>query len=455
MNNSTDQRDAPSRNPAGNPVFLDRALLSPASLAALILFAVVLSVLAGWKIINIEAERAQILADRAVLKREQDMLQENLNLYNDILKQLPALRQKKEETEADLARRQGEKKALAVKLEALQADLRDSQLSLQKAQDDLQTTRQERDQLEKEAEGLANQKDLLSRDIAILQGRGKTARSETEAVETRLVTLQSQVDGLEKRRKQLDTDIGALSGPGAPLAQISERLKSTVKELQDLGSDADKAADNLAGASKKAAEQMDAIGLSAQAITKTAITIEGSFNRLDSAARGLEGSQQSLEQHISAITKASEDLAGSVTKTLTPAADSLASARKELNTASTDVATSAGSLAEVGKQAKGQALELAEGVKAFKDAGYRSASAVDALLATQQEFDRLTAELATTAAGAGSTATALAGEQKRLKDSVDALAKAVLSLQEKLNSDNNASANQSTGENKPYQPRQE
>lgn len=106
-------------------------------------------------------------------------------------------------------------------------------------------------------------------------------------MQTRLAALQSQVDGLEKCRKQLDTDIGTLSGPDVPLAQVSERIKSTVKELQDLGNDADKAADTLTGASKKAVGQVDAIGLSVQAISKTATSIEGSFNKRFRANNGI------------------------------------------------------------------------------------------------------------------------------------------------------------------------
>ena len=64
---------------------LDRSFPSPLILGGLILLIIIFTILFGWKIVNLEHERAVLETERRVLERDKIQFEKNKKAYAEIL----------------------------------------------------------------------------------------------------------------------------------------------------------------------------------------------------------------------------------------------------------------------------------------------------------------------------------------------------------------------------------
>ena len=292
----------------GTSSALDRAFPSLWILAGAIVLVIILIVLSGWKIVNLEHERAAVVNERGLLDRDK-------KVYGVLVKELPSLEDRKQNLSKEANVLGGEVQAYRTRLESLKVHVN----ALESKRN---TTKAELSQLEAEGKAAGN---TLSKKQDEIQNAQTQIPNLKQQVEDLKVKKESLLDGtakLFKEKAQLEANIAGLEQMRNNKKQVLDSMIRDEGELKDLSKRFDDIAANLEVSRKSADAALKGLNTHAKGLGQTVQTItahsEGlskevaavtrEVGNLDSAAKNIQTAGNTAKEAAVGIQAAKSDL---------------------------------------------------------------------------------------------------------------------------------------------------
>lgn len=308
---------------------------SVAVMGTAVFVVVLMMVISGWKIVNLEQERARVDIDRRLLERDR-------LAYSKILEELPGLEDKRQVRIREVAELEGKVQSSRTVLESLttQKDLARSELDRAKA-------------LEREAEEAAK----AARDtFANLQGEIQTKRPELQSLEQKIAATSEEEKALRNKRDQLQKDIARLEADVAGLEQQKQNRKQVLEQmaqdtgvLQSLSTRFGKIADSLELSRKEANSAVDEWKNQAQSLNQAIGSIQKDTQNFSKQVQGVSSDSEILGNAVKGLpgtTKAAQKAAGDLQKANTSLSGAINQIQKDANKAIEGLTVQAHSLSQ-------------------------------------------------------------------------------------------------------------
>ena len=227
---------------------LDRSF-PPVWIIAIVIFVIViLTIISGWKIFNLEQERHHLVQLRYQIETDRQLLGRDLAAHSEILKQLPTLENRHNDFSAKILSLEGQIRAANLTYEGLQASITTSEelLSRAKTQKRLDetaasTARKELASLESNISASRNQSANLELSVKTLTQREKALSENANELKNTLSTLSAEIKGLdiEKDRKktlldQISIETGEIQKFSFRFTSIADNLEKTQKTADEV-----------------------------------------------------------------------------------------------------------------------------------------------------------------------------------------------------------------------------
>lgn len=301
---------------------LDRAFPSPWLIGGLIFFVVVLSVLSGWKIVNLGRERAILDSERKLLERDK-------KAYSSILKDLPQMEQKKQALQTALADLQGQVDALNIRSKSLRIKTQSTREELERAKAERTETveaasaaRKEYTKLHGMIETARGQLPTLQQQVADLKEQRETLWKNTIRLQTQDSSLQADIQGLEEKRLNKETILKQMTQDTGVLYSLSKKFEQIYRDLERSRKNADSAVQGLNNQSQQLSKAIENVSFQGNALSSQVQGISGETKNLSSIAQSINNTDKTVKQ---------------VSKTLQTGGTSLDTAVNQLNTASQSI----------------------------------------------------------------------------------------------------------------------
>jgi chromosome segregation ATPase len=283
-----------------------------------VLLVVLMTVLSGWKIVNLEYERAGVNAERKLLEHDKQT-------YYAIHQELPVLEKRHQDLTREVSDLTGkvqsertvmeslaiQKDAVLVELEKAKAEAKETQEAAQAArntfaalQSDIQVKRPQAEQLKLEVQLLQTQTKTLSTTITDLQNQVSSAKAD--------------ISGLDKQKENSKLVLEQMTQDTGQLQVLSGRFNTVANELEAALNDPKK------GLTKELKNAVGAVDTQAQGLSTYVHTVSqdsGNFKmivksagqQVESLTQTLDDPQNGLKSGVSAVT----NTVGTLGKTVT------------------------------------------------------------------------------------------------------------------------------------------
>ena len=332
MNNknevSTDSHlTTPATDPAlSGKIFLDKPLPSLVTMGILIALIVVLSVLSGWKIVNLEQERTVLVGNQIALDKDRTQFEKDIQTHSEILIQLPKLRTQQQgadvklvETEAHVKAAEGSLAALANKTNKVEEEYLIFKNKITDSQILLTTNQKKTEELKKEQAVLEQKNAEFSVNISNQQNRHEAAKKDAMTEQKRLAELKDSIVQYEKRLAELDATIRKLTGSEAPIANLTEQLTGLKTQIGDIVKDASTASKTLGTASQQVTSDASVLTASVNKASEATTAIQKVSGQIDGLSERFATRQKNLDQGMTTFTNTIDAIATVSNDKLMPA----------------------------------------------------------------------------------------------------------------------------------------
>jgi chromosome segregation ATPase len=211
---------------------LDRTFIPAWLLGSVILVVIILTVLSGWKIVNLEMERVEVASERSLLERD-------IQAYASIQKELPALEERQQAWTKEFNELEGKVQTARTRLESLTIQAEAEQLSRDKAkaelttaQVDTQTNRKVYADLQSKIQTARSQSQRLTQQVESLGAQEETLRRSTGQLQKKAGELQADISKLEKERKNKQQVLELMARDTSELKTLSKRFDDIAKNME-------------------------------------------------------------------------------------------------------------------------------------------------------------------------------------------------------------------------------
>ena len=402
-------------------------------LSGVVISIIILMVVSGWKIVNVEAERQSVAMERVRIEKDREQLKINLQSHETILKELPSLEHKNDEFRTLIYQLSGELKAKQTKLDSLKTQLTSAQESLDRA-----IAERGKAVSEKEAATMVHEKlkndietsrpiaEQLKSEVAQLTEQSSEIQAKVKKYLVKERELSAELAGLEKQKENVKQVLLEMSEDRDELAKLSNRFGSIFDRIEATGENTDKSVKEFQG-------QTVVLQKAIVAIQDQIENLSGEIKKVGTSSESLNKSSQSLSKSTKTIDTATE----TVDKTI----DQLRTSMKVLETASENVDTQATNLAKTIdlpinsinqlvatlslhntnldtqlKQLNNYSTNLKEKMTEFDINAETLKGHLDAIQRVVTKFDEFNIQMAGTAKEIGSTQSFLTDQSKELTD---------------------------------------
>ena len=336
MNNNNEvstesHQPAPGTDPAlSGKIFLDRQLPSLTIMGMLIVLIVVLSVLSGWKIVNLEQERTTLIANQVALAKDRTQFEKDIQTHSEILIQLPKLLNQQQgaevklvETEANVKAAEGRLVALVDKTNQVDEEYLILKNKITDAHLLLTTNQKKSEALQKEQAVLEQKNAEFSVNISNQQNRYEATKKDAVTEQKRLAELKDSITQYEKRLSELDAAIRKLTGSEAPLANLTEHLAGLKTQISDIVKDASVASKTLGTASQQVTSDASVLTASVNKANEATTAIQKVSGQIDGLSERFASRQKNLDQEMTTFTNTIDTITSVSNEKLTPAVSAM------------------------------------------------------------------------------------------------------------------------------------
>lgn len=302
---------------------LDRSFPSVWLFSGAILLVIVLTVLSGWKIINLEHERNQIIF-------ENRLLEQKVQSHSEILKQLPLLESRQNNLKVQVDDLEGKLKAAraekdSMQIQASEAAERHAKANSQRQIDEeaANAARKELANLQSEIMNARNQSGNLETTVQALMVQEKSLRGNINELNNQKSGLQADITGLEKekinKKKILDSmalETSELQRIHLKFVTIAEKLETAKNVTENTIQKLQFQSGSLENTLTEIKNQKQVLGQEYQNIKNSVSEFKSATDSTNKAASELKSSSTSLSQTTEVLKRIIMETEGSIKEQL-------------------------------------------------------------------------------------------------------------------------------------------
>lgn len=281
---------------------------------AAVFFVVLMLSLMGWKIVNLDNERALINTERRLLERDR-------LAYTKIVEELPNLEDRRQGLIREVSKLDGEVQSaraaldsLATQRNAARSELDEAKALRAEAQEATKVARDSLATIQAELQVKRPELQSLLDKVAALTEEEKALRLSRDQLQQETSKLQAQVAGLEQQKQnkkqvleQMTSDTGALQSLSARFVTIANSLEASNKNV-------DKTLDGWKTQTQFIIETMGPVREKAQDFAKLVQGISVETGNLASAVKGIQTSIETAQQAAGRLDMSGNALGGAISQ---------------------------------------------------------------------------------------------------------------------------------------------
>ena len=201
---------------------------SVAFMGIAVFLVVLMIIVLGWKIVNLENEKARLDSERRLLERDK-------LAYAKVLEELPSLEDKRQNLSRELDELKGKVQSnqtvlasLITQKDAARSDLDKSRATNKQVQEEVNAARETLATLQGEIRKNGPVLQNLKQNLEELQKEEKILRTKRDSLQNEVAKLQAYVSGLEQQKRLFEE----LSKENSALASISKRFGTIADGLE-------------------------------------------------------------------------------------------------------------------------------------------------------------------------------------------------------------------------------
>ncbi|RJR21399.1 MAG: hypothetical protein C4582_07895, partial [Desulfobacteraceae bacterium] len=285
---------------------LDRSFFPLWSMWIALILVILLTMLSGWKIINLERERSSVESKRLLLERDKQA-------YADIQKELPSLEKRKQALISEVSELEGKERSAKVRYESITTQYNVAYSNLEKAlaereqaQAASQAARQEFASLQADIQKGRIDSQNLKQQVEALHAQEQTFGKSAKQLREQVAQIEADISGLERERENKKKMLEQMSQETSELQKISKRFDGIADNLEVSRNAAGEAIKSFHSDSQKFTKAVEEVNKQTQGFAKETQAVSREAANLATTVQGIQSSGQTVKQ-------ASFDIQGSKT----------------------------------------------------------------------------------------------------------------------------------------------
>ena len=433
MTNSKDTKRDPKSRESNKKSRLDTTFPNIWLLSATVIAVIILMVVSGWKIINVEAERNAVDIEKVRIEKDREQLERDLHSHSAILKALPSLKDEHDNLQTLRDKIIDELQAKQTGLESLETQLKSAQEMLDRAIaernqaiSDEDAARKSYAQLQNDIKTSRSTSEQLKSEVAQFQKQSGELKIKVKDYQIQERNLSADVAGLEKRKENLKKELLAMAEDRSEFLKLSNRFNSIADKIDVSRQKTDKNVSELQGQSIALKESISAIHdeleslsgeikrvqTSSESLINMSQSISDSAKTIDSASGTVDKTIGQLKTSIKSLEVASKNVdiqATQLAQAIDSPVNSINRFVSTLNSHNTNLDDQLKQLASYLTGFKTQMIEFNNGAETLK--GY-----LDSVQKAVTKFDEFKMKMDSTAKGIDTTQSILTNQSKSLTD---------------------------------------
>jgi len=275
---------------------LDRSFFPVWSMGVALILVILLTLLSGWKIINLESERSSVESQRLLLERDKQA-------YADIQKELPSLERRKQAIISEFSELEGKGRSAQVRYESITVQSNAAQSNLEKAlaerdqaQAASQAARQELASLQADIQKARVDSQNLKQQVEALRAEEQTFGKSAKQLREQVAQIEADISGLERERQNRKKILEQMSQDTSELQKISKRFDGIAYNLEVSHKAADEAIKSLHFESQKFTKAVEEVNKQTQGLAKETQVVSREAGNFATAVQGIHSSGQTVKQ---------------------------------------------------------------------------------------------------------------------------------------------------------------
>jgi chromosome segregation ATPase len=284
---------------------------SVAFMGIAVFLVVLMIIVLGWKIVNLENEKARLDSERRLLERDK-------LAYAKVLEELPSLEDKRQNLSRELDELKGKVQSnqtvlasLITQKDAARSELDKSRATNKQIQEEITAARENLATLHGEIRTNRPVLQNLKQNLDELQKEEKIFRTKRDSLQNEVAKLQADVSGLEQQKRLFEE----LSKENSALASISKRFGTIADGLEASRKSAETAIQGWKTQTQSLSQLVGDFQKEVQNFSKQAQVLSGDIKILAATYKELQSALKNSQQVLGDLQ--------SITKTLSEGADQI------------------------------------------------------------------------------------------------------------------------------------
>lgn len=293
---------------------------SIALMGTAIFLVVLMTVLSGWKIVNLEHEWVQ-------LENKQRLLDRDLAAYAKILEELPKLEDRQQGLIREVKELDGKVQSskttyenLTTQTDTARSDLDKAKALSSEAQEAAKAARDSLASIQGEIQIKRPELQNLEQKVGALKDEEKSRRTRRDQLEQEISKLQADVDGLEQQKQNKKKVLEQMAQDAGVLQSLSARFGTIADGLEASRKNTDKTVESWKAQAQSIGDTLGGIREKAQDFSKQVQGISGETGNLANAIKGFQSSTKTTQQAAADLQTANNNLNGAIGQTQKAAA---------------------------------------------------------------------------------------------------------------------------------------
>jgi chromosome segregation ATPase len=302
--------DGRSDNKWGGALSFPSILLMGAALFLVVL----MIILSGWKIVNLDNERTSIDTQRRLLDRDR-------LAYDKILQELPGLEDRRQnlirennELDGKVQSSRTTHESLTTQNNAARSDLDKAKASSNEAQEVAKAARDSYASIQGEIQIKRPELQNLEEKVGALKEEEKTLRTRRDQLQQEISKLQADNSGLEQQKQNKKQVLEQMTQDAGVFQSLSARFGTILEGLDASRKNADKTIDGWKAQGQSIGDTLGGIREKAQDFSKQVQAISGESGELANAIKNFQTSTKVAQQVAGDLQTANSSLNGAITQ---------------------------------------------------------------------------------------------------------------------------------------------
>ena len=271
---------------------LDRKFPSVWLIGTGIFLVILLTLWSGWKIVNIERERAHVESERRLLERDKEA-------YEKILKELPELEDRQQDLFRELSDQQGKVKNAKTILENLNTQVKAAHYELERA-------KTESNEAKAEAKVLRDKSAALKSEIQDDISEAVYRKQQVEGFSQTEKLLRQSNSQLQVQVAQRNADLSGLKQEIQNKKQILEHMAQDTAELNKLSERFNIIAKNMEASQQAASDVIQGLNTKAMGLNSAVDSVNSQSQAISAQIQAVSSESSNLSRVVQDIYKDGE-----------------------------------------------------------------------------------------------------------------------------------------------------